>query len=133
MKIYHSKDKLLFGKNKGYSLAEIYQWQPDYIEWLMKYIPDFLIELSEFEQLPKPTPYAGDISFGQGTNFKIKPIGPNSIQVVKEANEIEKCEIEFKFSESFLKILEQKIKGVYKAPEYVESDLRNLDVTLFVK
>ncbi len=132
MKIYHPKDKLMFGKNKGHSLADIYQYQPDYIEWLMEYLPDFVIELSEFEQLPKPTPYAGNIVFGKGTSFKMKPIGPNSIKLVKEANEIEKCEIDFKFSENFLKILDKKLKGEYKAPEYKKSELSDTEATFFV-
>lgn len=49
-------DVLTFGKNKGVRLSEIYKYQPSYIEWAIKNVDDFKIDIAEFEKLPKPTP-----------------------------------------------------------------------------
>lgn len=56
MKISKPSDIITFGKNKGFSLAEIFQYQLSYIEWLILNIEDFKIDIIEFENLPTPTP-----------------------------------------------------------------------------
>lgn len=55
MKIYKPTDKFVIGKNFGYTLAEVYKYQPSYIEWAILNLDDFKINLSEFEALPAPT------------------------------------------------------------------------------
>lgn len=49
--------KIKFGKNKGKTLAEIYQYQPSYIEWAIINVDDFFIDIEAFYKLPNPTPY----------------------------------------------------------------------------
>lgn len=55
-KIYRPKDVLIFGKHKGFTLAEIYKYEPSYIEWLIMHDPDFKISIYVFENLPNCTP-----------------------------------------------------------------------------
>jgi len=44
---------LTFGINKGYSLAEIYHYDPNYIEWLIMNLDWFRVDVYEFYALPK--------------------------------------------------------------------------------
>ncbi|MCD4697336.1 MAG: hypothetical protein K8S16_13960 [Bacteroidales bacterium] len=52
---YMPTDIMGFGKNKGLSLEEIYEYQPRYIEWLILNIEGFKINIDDFYSLPKPT------------------------------------------------------------------------------
>jgi hypothetical protein len=43
-----------FGVNHALRLSEIYHYKPSYIQFLIKYIPDFEISVDEFLNLPNP-------------------------------------------------------------------------------
>lgn len=133
MKIYHPQDILTFGKNNGYTLAEIYQYQPNYIEWLIEYKPEFLIDTKEFEQLPKPTPYTDKLKFSETEEWNILPIGPNVIEKLKNMNIEKRIEIDFKFSNKSKKNLEQKRIEEYTCPEWNKSDIGNHDSNILKK
>lgn len=45
-----------FGKNRGVRLSEVYKYQPSYLEWAIKNVPEFKIDIEAFQKLPKPTP-----------------------------------------------------------------------------
>jgi len=55
MKILKPTDVMRFGKNYGVSLAEIYKYQPSYLEWAIVNLNTFKIDIDEFEKLPTPT------------------------------------------------------------------------------
>ncbi len=55
MKILKPNDIIRFGKNHGLSLAEIYKYQPSYLEWAIINLQTFKIDIDEFEKLPTPT------------------------------------------------------------------------------
>jgi hypothetical protein len=108
-----------FGANKGYSLAEIYKYLPDYIEWLVEYIPEFEINLVDFENLPKPTIFYDPIELE--TNKGKIIISPRtthkgSIDSIKKKGKFK--EIDFKFSQKTKNILLQKEVGIYEGKEY---------------
>ena len=44
-----------YGKNIGFTIAEIYKYEPKYIEWLIVNVSNFKIDTEEFERLPTPT------------------------------------------------------------------------------
>ena len=48
-------DLMSFGKNKGKILAEIYKYQPSYLEWAILNNSHFKIDVEAFEKLPTPT------------------------------------------------------------------------------
>jgi len=54
--IYKPQDIWRRGKHKGFSLAEIYKYEPSYIEWLIVHVPEFQIDIATFESLPNCTP-----------------------------------------------------------------------------
>lgn len=56
--------KLQFGKHQGYSLAEVYWFFPDYLEWCIVNITGFCLDLGAFKKLQDPL----DISPGGLTN-----------------------------------------------------------------
>ncbi len=96
MKLYLPEDVIGFGKNKGCTLAEIYKYQPSYIEWLIKNISNFSINIMNFKELPIPTPIEYPRSFNY--NFGVKEI----------KSRIEKgvCTIDFDSFNFPLKIIE---------------------------
>lgn len=55
MKLLQPTDIIKFGKNSGLTLAEIYKYQPSYLEWAIVNISDFKIDIDVFEKLPIPT------------------------------------------------------------------------------
>ncbi len=55
IKSLQPSDRINFGKNKGLTLAEIYEYQPSYLEWAIFEIKDFKIDIEKFENLPAPT------------------------------------------------------------------------------
>ncbi len=54
--IYKPEDIIDFGKNKGYTLAQIWKYEPTYISWLILNHDSFCIDVIKFKHLPKPTP-----------------------------------------------------------------------------
>ena len=52
--IIHPSFILSQGKHKGYSLSEVYQYDPTYINWMVEFIQGFEINIDEFYNLPKP-------------------------------------------------------------------------------
>jgi len=127
MKILKPSDVVNFGKNKGFLLKDIYKYEPDYLEWLVKFIDDFVIDLKSFEKLPNPTPLKNHLDnkedLNQKTNsYKIKFFNHNDITVenakITTKNGEELNEIKFKFSQETKTIIDLKLNGKYKAPEY---------------
>jgi hypothetical protein len=93
-----------YGVNQGYSLSEIYQHLPTYIEWLIENIPSFQIEPRDFEVLSRPMiyfPVYGKVIVRHGMSLK----------KVREA--VTFREVDFKFSKQTKKILLQKKLGVF--------------------
>ncbi len=56
--VFTPEDYMPFGKNKGYQLKEIYQFEPNYLEYLIINSDEFAIDIGLFEKLPNPTPFA---------------------------------------------------------------------------
>ncbi|WP_415060542.1 hypothetical protein [Flavobacterium sp.] len=70
-------DFMSFGKNQGKVLAEIYKYQPSYLEWAILNNKHFKIDIVAFEKLPTPTTigykknhFINDINFKEETNKK---------------------------------------------------------------
>jgi len=115
-KIYFPTDIMPFGKNKNLSFSEIYQYQPNYIEWLIFNIPEFRINVEEFEKLPDSTPfYGGYVEGSENANKYSKNIDDwlkyvdrnnkhvNVSDIKKLIDEGFKAEaVNFKFSEEAL-------------------------------
>lgn len=129
MRKYSHNEVLLFGKNKGYTLAEIYQYQPEYLNWLIENVPDFYIEINEFEKLPKPTPFITTVQFSENQDFGVLPAGSNTIANLINSNS--NIEIDFKFSEKIKEILEQKKNGSYQCPEWKRSEMGESEWNIF--
>lgn len=58
MTILIPTDVIRFGKNSGFTLAEIYKYQPSYIEWLIMQTKEITIDIDSFKALPNPTPFS---------------------------------------------------------------------------
>jgi hypothetical protein len=54
--VFTPDDSLNFGKNKGCKLRLIFKYNPTYIEWLIKNVDHFAIDMEKFKNLPDPTP-----------------------------------------------------------------------------
>jgi hypothetical protein len=110
---------LPFGKNKGYELFDIYQYDPSYLDWLIEFIPDFEIEIEEFYKLPKPTifykPYKLKTSHGYIEASLHIHYGA-SVGEIRETGTFKP--IDFKFSEKSLMILLEKKSGNYNYPHW---------------
>ena len=118
MKLYHPSSRIQFGKHSGHSLSEIYRFFPTYIEFLVAYVPGFVIDVSEFTKLPPPTPYLAEVYIdGRGP---LKVLNGNSIsrtyQYLREGHTLPKSF--YKFPKRTLKILELKRKGIYHTPKW---------------
>lgn len=118
--IYTPSMQMNFGMHKGYELSKIYQYDPSYLEWAVKYIPTFEIEPIEFEKLPKPTPYEKDFKTRQIDDethtYNIESVIPKAEMFVLEGYSIN--EIDFQFSEFTKEVLIQKKQGIYSSPHY---------------
>ena len=119
MKHYSPEDIIPFGVNKGNTLKEIYHYMPKYIEWLIKYVQEFEIDVSEFEQLSKPviiepesTVSKSKLRYSDHVEYSV-----NSMKKYLEKRGKLK-EIEFKFTIESIEILEFKRLNKYFAPTY---------------
>lgn len=109
-----------FGVNKGYSLAEIYHYLPSYIEWLVKYVSEFEINIEEFETLQKPLVHYKVIEIRTNNNKMIQAQmrldHKGSVDKIKKSNSLK--EINFHFSEETRNIILKKRNGLYESPIY---------------
>jgi|JI7StandDraft_1071085.scaffolds.fasta_scaffold254791_1 hypothetical protein len=74
LKIWKPEDVLDFGKNSGFTLEEVYQFQPNYIVWLIFNKENFAIDLQRFNLLPIPTPFSVGAVNGSEEMRKIKGV-----------------------------------------------------------
>lgn len=108
-----------FGINTGYTLAEIYKYLPSYIEWLIQYVPEFEIRISDFENLPKPTIFFREMELKTSKGKRL--VSPRishkgSIEKIKKSGDFK--EIDYHFPDYIKQILLAKDVGVYETPEY---------------
>lgn len=119
-----------FGINNGFTLAEIFKYQPSYIEvFLIKYdgaglFPDFQIDVNEFYALGNPTPIdnirypspeaklENGLTFSKRPEFSVR----GALRYIKEIGHIPPKK--FQFSQETLNILELKKMGKYDPPDY---------------
>ena len=95
---------------------------PKYIEWLIKYVQEFEIDVREFEQLPKPVMIEPEFTVSE-SKLRFSEHVEYSVNSMKKY--IEKRgklkEIEFKFTIESIEILEFKRLNKYFAPIYHKS------------
>lgn len=125
-----------FGKHKGHRLSDVYKFCPDYLEWAVTYIEDFIIDIEAFSKLPKPTPYKKyypvKIGTFEGKSFKPSESDiPHGYQALKNGEVIK--EIDYKFPSHIVEINEQKKIGEYDVPEWTPIDKKLLDVNELIK
>ncbi len=120
--IFDTKFIMPFGVNEGHSLAEIYKYVPSYIEWLIEYIPEFEIDIEQFEKLGTSTVYVYDslqeLKLGSGETIQL-PLHiqhNNSVSIIKNLKQHK--EIQFCFSENTKHILQMKASGNYIPPKW---------------
>lgn len=124
MAIYHPSYVLNFGINKGYTLAEVYSLAVNYVEWLIEYIPDFEIEISEFESLPQPL--RRNTSGDKKSTFFTTTLPPNEVSKVINTGPLESYE--FKFSEKIVAILKAKKLGIYIPPKWEKAIIERISI-----
>ena len=127
--IYKPSNILEFGKNKGYTLEQIWKYEPTYISWLIVNHETFCIEVDNFKNLPTPTPFSvgavsGSEEYLKLINSKLKPLEliskidiNNNHLCVEDILKVEEMGYELKkihywFSEDILKKNELKIKQI---------------------
>lgn len=117
MTISKPNDKCHFGKHKGHSFADIYKFEPSYIQWAIIHVSHFIINISEFEALPTPTPYIHWVNFGK---HEVTALTDESVKLGKQQMAEGKIptEIPFKFGKEFHAIIEQKMEGTYTPPDW---------------
>ena len=127
MKEYHLDSKLDFGKCTGYTIRQVYQFSPSYLEWLIEYT-DFYINQNELWNLPNPTPYKqrypGIIFKGEPLLSAIRPKDCDisfALEFLEKGGSIK--ETTFKFSDKYFEILTAKRKGVYIVPKLEVSSI----------
>ena len=116
-----------FGANKGLRFSEIYHYKPSYIQFLIKYIPDFEIDVNEFLKLPNPIIAAPDPLPPKepgGLRFTPHIILKASVEEIKQYMEEggKMKEIQYSFSNEMLEILEKKKEGQYIVPNYQDGN-----------
>ncbi len=118
--IFKPQHILSFGVNKGKTLEEIYLYMPSYIEWLIKYIPDFEIFPSDFKSLPKPLVHTNikiiRAKDGTKVSLHLNHNHEGSVDEIKESNHLQ--ESNFSFSKETLRILSEKSEAIYVVPKY---------------
>ena len=127
---YQKDDTIGFGKYEGYTIREIYQYDPSYIEWLIKFTDDIILDLHELRQLTVPTPYLSPHNYNLITSyFKRIQNFRTGVNHVKEALQYEKetgkkLKAEaFIFKPEILEIIELKENGTYQKPKWEKLDL----------
>lgn len=55
--LYTPSHQLTFGKNKGHTLAEVYKYNPSYLEWLISNVDRIILDIEAFYKLPNPIPF----------------------------------------------------------------------------
>lgn len=79
-----AKHVMTFRPFEGYSLEQIYQYAPKYINWLVTHTDQYFIDFSQFENLPTPTPYEYteriQVILGQGPFLEFAVTGRDQIQ-----------------------------------------------------
>jgi hypothetical protein len=136
--IYSPDDIMRFGANRGLPLSEIYHHKPSYIEFLIKYIPDFEIDVNEFLKLPNPVIAAPDpvpLKEPGGISFTPHIFLEASVEEIKQYMEGggKMREIQYSFSNEMLEILRLKSLGEYIAPEYVKPKrIRSEDIDIML-
>lgn len=116
----HPSTQIDFGVHKGLEISKIYKFDPSYLEWAIEFIPEFEIDIVDFENLPKPTPYDKKMSvykfspseYAYCINSKIR----KAEIFVQSGNHFK--ELDFQFSNLSKEILIQKQLGMYVCPNY---------------
>ncbi len=110
-------DKCHFGKHKGHTFADIYKFEPSYIQWAIIHVPDFIINIAEFEALPIPTPFVHWVEFGK---HKVSALTNESVKLGKQQLEEGKipAEVPFRFGDELHVIIGQKLEGTYAPLEW---------------
>lgn len=122
------------GKCKGHTVREIYQFAPDYLEWIIQNWEEFWIDLNLFKELPKPTPFIPFEAFGhiKALNGEMIPLSAldhkgnpviKAMEFIKDGNHL--AEVEFGFSEKTIKSLEEKKGGSYEKPNWISMEDRH--------
>lgn len=117
MKVSRPDDKCDFGKHIGHTYAEIYKFEPSYIQWAIIHVSDFIINIPEFEALPVPTPYVHWVKFGK---YEVSALTDESVKLGKQQMAEGKipAEVTFKFGKELHGIIEQKMEGTYTPPDW---------------
>ena len=116
------------GKCKGNTVREVYQFAPDYLEWIIANWEEFWIDLNLFKSLPKPTPFIPFETFGyiKALNGEMVPLSAldhkgnpviKAMEFIKDGNHL--AEIEFSFSGKTIMSLEEKKDGTYEKPNWI--------------
>lgn len=127
---------MTYGKNKGFSLKEIYQYKPSYLEFLIEFIEEFEIDVKDFENLPNPTIADPDkLPPKEGKRLRFYPPIKLELSVQEIKAYIENGgkskEIKFNFSARTVDILRLKSIGQYVTPEYItRKRLRSEDMDI---
>src|SRR5665213_2893978 len=123
--IYSPDDIIGFGANKGLRLSEIYHYKSSYIQFLIKYIPDFEINVNEFLKLPNPIIAAPDPLPPKepgGISFTPHIFLEASVRLIKAYIDGggKSRELNFTFSNEMVEILRLKSLDQYIPPKYVK-------------
>lgn len=120
--IFHPEHVLDFGVNKCYRLFDVYHYEPTYVEFLIEFIQNFEIDVSEFEALPKPVEYykAHTVKSSTGEIIEFSPSLDNrgAIEPYLSIETENLREFEYKFPQKPLEILLLKVRGEYVKKEY---------------
>jgi hypothetical protein len=126
--IYHPDHVITFGANSGCSLEEIYRFIPSYLEWLIEYIPDFEIDITEFTKLPNPInlkPQKQNIN-GKEISLLHCVISNGGIKKAKQRPSDDFIEFDYSFPERILNILELKKESKYYTPKYEFAEINTI-------
>jgi hypothetical protein len=136
-KIYKPTDTILHPHAiyRGTILADIFKYQPEYIENAILKYDDFAIDMEAFEKLPLPTPILTKLGYEESfTALYVKkldiqfdgrtwiwPTGNNLLALIAEFSKMKGFKpkkFHFKFSVKTQKINEEKIDENYFEPHF---------------
>jgi hypothetical protein len=115
---YQLNTILPFGKNRGYTIQQVYQFEPSYLEYLIECHIDFLIAIELFDALPKPTPYVRRYPDKLGGLLAFHPSQSqvkNAFEFLKNGGTIPSAD--FKFSDKHKDVIASKRNGTYVTPD----------------